>query len=625
MLADIKKPEDIKYLSVEELEVLAQEVRDKIIDTLSKTGGHLGANLGVVELTIALHHVFDSPTDKFIFDVGHQAYTHKLLTGRYDTFDTIRQTHGISGFTKVSENEHDCFGAGHSSTSISAGLGMACAAKHNHSDNHVISIIGDGSMSAGMAFEGLNNAGDLQLPYIVILNDNNMSIAPPTGALSRHFTKIATSAGFAKFRKKIKSISQYLPGGLENARNLDLLARDLISGEEATLFNSLGFLYFGPIDGHNIKDLIDILANLKKAKYQKPVLLHVKTVKGKGYHPAEVAKDRLHGVSQFDPKSGKIRHNLQADKPSWTKVFANSLKEIFEKDEKTIAITAAMPDGTGVKAVCEQFADRCYDVGIAEQHAVTFAAGLAREGMKPYVAIYSTFLQRAWDQIVHDVTLQSLPVRFMIDRAGFVGADGATHAGTLENTMLLTQDKMVLMSPSNADMLRDMVHTSLHINDRPSAIRYPRGNCDCNISNKEPTILEIGKGNYVQKGEKIALLSVGTMLPQAQKLAEKIKDSHGFDCTIIDACFLAPFDKEKVIETVQSHKLLIVLEENLSSGFANIISQFLLQNGYLDKGELIFRNFNMPIEPITHGSYDWQLKQAGLDVDSMYNKIIDLL
>lgn len=622
LLDKINKPKDLKFLTISQLEQLASELRCDIIDIVSKTGGHLGANLGVVELSIALHKVFNTPDDKIIWDVGHQSYPHKILTSRRKEMQNLRQKDGVSGFPKRSESPYDAFGAGHSSTSISAALGMNEAIKYLNEDRDVVAVIGDGSMTAGMAFEAMNHAGELGSKLIVVLNDNDMSIDPPTGALSKHLTHITSRKEFKNLRDVAKSFSRFLPGGVERGRFFEDLAREVVSGEGANLFNSLGFLYFGPIDGHDLPTLISVLENLKQADYDTPVLLHIKTVKGKGYKPAEMAHDRLHGVTEFNPETGKLVKKLK-NTASWTSVFAESLTNIAQKDNKVMAITAAMPSGTGLKIMQEQLPRQVYDVGIAEQHAVTFAAGLACEGFKPFVALYSTFLQRAWDQVIHDVALQKLPVRFMIDRAGYVGADGATHAGLLDLTMLATQPHFVVMAPSSAEMLRDMVYTAYQINDRPSAIRYPRGNCEENEMVREPQALAIGKGRIIQQGCKVAILSVGTSLSEALKAAEALK-AENIIPTLADACFVSPLDTKLIDELVQNHDILITVEENTIGGFGSLISQYLLNQGHLD-GDLKFRALMAPAEPIEHGEQSWQTEQAGIDAKSIVEKIKSIL
>lgn len=622
LLDKINTPSDIKSLQVNQLEQLASELRFDIIDIVSKTGGHLGANLGVVELSIALHKVFNTPDDKIIWDVGHQSYPHKILTSRRKKMKKLRQKDGPSGFPKRSESLYDAFGAGHSSTSISAALGMSEAIKHLKQDRDVVAVIGDGSMTAGMAFEAMNHAGELSSKLIVILNDNDMSIDPPTGALSKHLTHITSSKEFKTLRDAVKSFSRFLPGGVERGRFFEDLAREVVSGEGANLFNALGFLYFGPIDGHDLPTLISVLENLKKADYDAPVLLHIKTVKGKGYKPAENAHDRLHGVTEFNPETGKLVKKL-SNASSWTNVFAESLSHIAKQDSKVMAITAAMPSGTGLKLMQEQLPKQVYDVGIAEQHAITFAAGLACEGYKPFVAIYSTFLQRAWDQVIHDVALQKLPVRFMIDRAGYVGADGATHAGLFDLTMLAGQPDFVVMAPSSAEMLRDMVYTAYQINDKPSAIRYPRGNCEESEPYREPKALPIGKGGIIQQGHKVAILSVGTSLSEALKAAEALK-AENINPTIADACFVSPLDTELIDKLAQNHEVLITVEENTIGGFGSLVSQYLLNNGWLDGG-LKFRALMAPAEPIEHGEQSWQIKQAGIDNKAIVETIKAIL
>lgn len=623
LLDMVSSPQDLKNLNVKEMKKLAAELRQDIIETVAQTGGHLGANLGIVELTLALHKVFDTPDDKIIWDVGHQCYPHKIITGRRQAMQKLRQTGGVSGFPKREESVYDVFGAGHSSTSISAGLGIAEAIKHAGTDGDVIAVIGDGSMTAGMAFEAMNHAGELKSKLIVILNDNDMSIDEPTGALSHHLTKMTSTKEFKTLREMAKTVSHFLPGGTKRGQFIEEIAREIVTGEDANIFNAFGFLYFGPVDGHDLSELIPILENLKKADYDSPVLLHVKTVKGKGYEPAELARDRLHGVTKFNPENGKL-HKKLTNAPSWTSIFSQTITQIAQSDNKVIGITAAMPTGTGLKAMQDILPQQVYDVGIAEQHAVTFAAGLATEGYKPFVAIYSTFLQRAWDQLVHDVALQKLPVRFMVDRAGYVGADGATHAGLFDLTMLASQPDFVVMAPSNGGMLKDMVYTAYHIDDKPSAVRYPRGNCtDLDCLNSEPKLLAIGKGNIIQKGDKVAILSVGDNLKQVLEAAETLKEQNIVP-TIADARFVAPLDTDLIDDLATHHDILITVEDNGIGGFGSLVSQYLLNTGKLDNG-LKFRTLMAPKQVISQGDQSWQLRQAGLSADDISQLIFKLI
>ncbi len=621
LLDNIHKPSDLNNLSLSQLENLAGELRRDIVDIVSKTGGHLGANLGVVELSIALHKVFSMPQDKIIWDVGHQSYPHKILTGRRNAMKKLRQQGGISGFPKRSESPYDSFGTGHSSTSISAALGVAEALKHGQKNDHVVAVIGDGAMTAGMAFEAMNHAGELNAKLIVVLNDNDMSIDPPIGGLSKHLAHMTSRKEFKNLRNMAKNFSQFLPGGTERGRFFEDMAREFVSGEGANLFNALGFLYFGPIDGHDLQDLTTVLQNLKEADYDTPILLHVKTIKGKGYKPAENAHDRLHGVTEFHPQTGQLL-KMQSNQPSWTNVFAQSLSEIAHKDSKVLAVTAAMPSGTGLKMLQEQLPHQVYDVGIAEQHAVTFAAGLACEGYKPFVAIYSTFLQRAWGQIIHDVALQNLPVRFMVDRAGYVGADGATHAGLFDLTMFANLPNFVVMAPSSAMMLKDMMKTAYLLDDCPSMVRYPRGNC-CDDESREAKALEIGKGEIVQKGRSVAILTIGTSLHEALDAAKILKQQDIMP-TIADGRFAAPIDTDLIDALAANHELLITVEENGIGGFGSLVSQYLLNSGQLD-GSLKFRMLTAPIQPIEQGAQSWQKSQAGIDAKAIVKVITEAL
>lgn len=623
ILQQINTPKDLKSLNHQQLENLAEDIRSLIIKTVSQTGGHLGANLGVIELTIALHKIFDAPDDAIIWDVGHQSYPHKILTKRKSQIHTLRQSKGLSGFTKRSESSYDFFGAGHSSTSISAALGHSEACRHLKKQSYSIAVIGDGAMTAGMAFEAMNHAGEMRSNLIVILNDNDMSIDPPTGALSKHLTKIVSSPAFKSMRNVGKQLSQILPGGKKHGHFLDEMARDFIAGQEGTVFNALDFLYFGPIDGHNLRELTTVLENLKSANYQRPILLHVKTVKGKGYKPAECASDRLHGVTRFDVETGKMYKNPSLGL-SYTEIFGQTLTEIAKQDEKVIGITAAMPSGTGMKIMQSKLPRQTYDVGIAEQHAVTFAAGLAASGMKPFVAIYSTFLQRAWDQLVHDVALQNLPVRFMVDRAGFVGADGATHAGLFDLTMTAGQPNFVVMAPSCGGMLRDMIYTSYFIDDRPSLIRYPRGSSkDIHCLEGALQALPIGKGRIKRKGSQAAILSIGTALSEAKKAADLLQEQ-GYTITLADALFMAPLDCELIADLAKNHDILVTIEEGSMGGFGSLVTQYLLDHGLLDTG-LKFRTLMASNTPIPHADQATQRHQAGLDGQKLYDVIISLL
>jgi 1-deoxy-D-xylulose-5-phosphate synthase len=580
LLDQVIEPKDMRHFSLEELIQLADELRRETIDAVSVTGGHLGAGLGVVELTVAIHHVFDTPADRLIWDVGHQCYPHKILTGRRDRIRTLRQKDGLSGFTRRSESEYDPFGAAHSSTSISAGLGMAVGRDLKGRQNNVISVIGDGSMSAGMAYEAMNNAGAMDSRQIVILNDNDMSIAPPVGAMSAYLSRLLSGPSYRNIREVMKQIASRLPDPIERtAKRAEEFARGMVTG--GTLFEELGFYYVGPIDGHNLEHLIPVLKNARDAQ-NGPILIHCVTQKGKGYGPAEAAADKYHGVSKFDVVTG-AQSKAIPNAPSYTKVFADSLIKEARADKDIVAITAAMPDGTGLNHFAAEFKGRCFDVGIAEQHAVTFAAGLATEGLKPFVALYSTFLQRAYDQVVHDVALQNLPVRFAIDRAGLVGADGATHAGSFDTTYLATLPNMVVMAPSDEAELVHMVATAAAYNDGPISFRYPRGEGVGIELPEKGDILEIGKGRIIKKGEKIAILSFGTRLEEAQKAAETL-DNLGLSTTIADARFCKPLDEELVADLARNHSLMITIEEGSVGGFGSHVMQYLAMNGLLESG-----------------------------------------
>ena len=576
ILDRVNTPKDMKGLSAEELKALAADVRNFMIEAVSQTGGHLGAGLGVVDLTVALHKVFNSPEDKIIWDVGHQAYPHKILTGRKERMHTIRQGGGLSGFTKRAESEYDPFGAAHSSTSISAGLGFAVARDMSGKKNEVIAVIGDGAMSAGMAYEALNNAAALKTKIIVVLNDNEMSIAPPVGAMSKYLSKLISSKPFLNARSLIKSI---LPAKLENiAKKAENIAREIT--QAPNVFEKLGFYYIGPIDGHDIEQMVEILESLRDNGENRPYLLHVITRKGKGYAPAENSADKYHGVVKFDVASGEQKKQ-PGFAPSYTKVFANALIAEARKDLKVIAITAAMPDGTGLDLFAKEFPSRTYDVGIAEQHAVTFAAGLAAEGYKPFCAIYSTFLQRAYDQVVHDVAIQSLPVRFAIDRAGLVGADGSTHAGSFDVTYLAMLPNFVVMAASDEAELTHMVATANAYDKGPIAFRYPRGE-GTGVEITEGKPLEIGKGKIVREGKSgIAILSFGTRLQEVLKAAEEL------DATVADARFCKPLDKVLIKQLVAANKTLVTIEENAIGGFAAHVMEFLAEEKLLQRVEFI--------------------------------------
>ncbi len=620
-LDKINFPSDLKKLKKSELKVLSEEVRKEMIDAVSETGGHLGAGLGVVELTVALHYVFETPNDKLIWDVGHQAYPHKILTGRKEKIRTLRKGRGLSGFTKRSESEYDPFGAAHSSTSISSGLGIAIANKLSKKSNNVVSVIGDGAISAGMAYEAMNNAGASKTKIIVVLNDNDMSIAKPVGAMRSYLAKILSGKIYFSLRETIKLIiSAFSKRFSKKAGKAEDFLRSAVTG--GTLFNSMGFYYVGPIDGHDIDALLPVLQNARDVNYQGPIMIHVKTQKGKGYSFAEKSEDKYHGVSKFNVNTGK-QEKSKSSKPSYTKVFANTLVEHAKKDSKIVGITAAMPSGTGMDIFGKNFPNRMFDVGIAEQHAVTFAAGLATEGYKPYAAIYSTFLQRAYDQVVHDVAIQSLPVRFAIDRAGLVGADGPTHAGSFDITYLSTLPNFVVMAASDEAELVKMINTSTEINDRPCAFRYPRGN---GIGVDLPSIdekLKIGKGRIVQEGKKIAILNFGARLNETLKASE-ILEKKGIKPTIIDARFAKPLDENLIWQVANDHELLLTLEEGSIGGFGSHISQFLSDRNLLDNN-LKFRSMIFPDKFIDQDKPEEMYKIAGMDSISIVEKILNTL
>ncbi len=620
-LNNINFPSDIKKLNNEELKVLSDEVRSEMIDAVSKTGGHLGAGLGVVELTVALHHVFDTPKDKLIWDVGHQSYPHKILTGRKDKIRTLRQGSGLSGFTKRSESEFDPFGAAHSSTSISAGLGIATANKLSNKSDQVIAVIGDGAMSAGMAYEAMNNAGDSKTKMIVILNDNDMSIAKPVGAMKSYLAKIFSGKIYFSLRETVKMIiSSFSKRFSKKAGKAEDFFRSAVTG--GTLFNSLGFYYVGPIDGHDLDVLLPILKNAKESNHNGPILIHIKTKKGKGYSFAEKSDDKYHGVTKFDVQTG-VQQKSTTKAPAFTKVFANTLIEHAKKDSKIVGITAAMPSGTGMDAFSKVFPDRTFDVGIAEQHAVTFAAGLATEGYKPYAAIYSTFLQRAYDQVVHDVAIQSLPVRFAIDRAGLVGADGATHAGSFDITYLSTLPNFIVMAASDEGELVRMVNTSVDINNQPCAFRYPRGN---GVGLELPDInekIDIGKGRVIREGKKVALVSFGNRLKECL-LAEESLKKMGIKPTIIDARFAKPLDENLMWQVAINHEALITLEEGSIGGFGAHVNHFLNEKNLLDNN-LKFRSMILPDKFLDQDKPEEMYKEAGLDAKSIEVKVLETL
>ena len=621
LIKQINFPADLRKFKKDDLRQISDELRDELIDVVSETGGHLGAGLGVVELTVALHYVFNTPKDKLVWDVSHQCYPHKIITGRRDRIKTLRKGGGLSGFTKRTESEYDPFGAAHSSTSISSTLGMAVAKKLSNDKNNVIAVIGDGAMSAGMAYEAMNNAGVLKSNLIVVLNDNDMSIARPVGAMSNYLAKLLSGKLYFSLRETIKMIiSSFSKRFSQKAGKAEDLFRNIVTG--GTLFNELGFYYVGPIDGHDVENLVQIFENVKNSNHQGPVLIHVRTQKGKGYKPAEDSGDKYHGVSKFNISTGE-QTKSKSNIPSYTKVFAETLIKHAEQDTKIVGITGAMPSGTGLNLFEKKFPDRTFDVGIAEQHAVTFAAGLATEGYKPYAAIYSTFLQRAYDQVVHDVALQSLPVRFAIDRAGLVGADGPTHAGSFDITYLSTLPNFVVMAASDEAELVKMINTSININDRPSAFRYPRGN---GVGVELPStneVLEIGKGRIIKEGKKVALLNFGTRLEECKKASDKLSKK-GVECTIVDARFAKPLDEKLIIEIATNHEVLITIEEGSIGGFGSHVSQLLSERGVFDTG-LKFRSMILPDIFIDQDTPEKMYEIAGLDSLSIFNKVEETL
>jgi len=613
LLDKIASPADTRGLTVAELKQLAAEVRAETIDAVSVTGGHLGAGLGVVELTVALHHVFETPKDILIWDVGHQAYPHKILTGRRDRIRTLRQGGGLSGFTKRSESEYDPFGAAHAATSISAALGFCAARDQKGESNKVVAVIGDGSMSAGMAYEAMNAATDTTKQLTVILNDNDMSIAPPVGGMSAYLANLVSGGAYRKVRKLGKTVVEKLPTPMrEAARKAEEYARGMVTG--GTFFEELGFHYVGPIDGHDMDALVSVLKNAREFA-DKPVLVHVVTQKGKGYAPAEGAADKLHAVVKFDVVTGQ-QHKAAAGPPSYTKVFAQELIKQAERDDKIVAITAAMPSGTGLDLFEKRFPERIYDVGIAEQHAVTFAAGLAADGMKPFAAIYSTFLQRGYDQVVHDVAIQRLPVRFAMDRAGLVGADGATHAGTFDVGFMGALPGMVLMAAADEVELARMVATAVAIDDRPSAFRYPRGEglgLEMPVGCADP--LEIGKGRIVREGTSVAIVSFGTRLTESLKAADLLA-ARGLSATVCDARFAKPLDVDLLLRLAREHEAIVTVEEGAMGGFGAFVLQALATHGALDRG-LRIRTLTLPDVFQDQDKPEVMYAQAGLDAEGI--------
>ena len=620
LLDQINYPSDLKKLTPEQLPQLAKELREELVDEVSVTGGHLGAGLGVVELTIAIHYLFDTPNDRLIWDVGHQAYPHKILTGRRNKIRTLRQGGGLSGFTKRAESQYDPFGAAHSSTSISAGLGMAVARDLEGKNNSIISVIGDGAMSAGMAYEAMNNAGAMDSRLIVILNDNEMSIAPPVGAMSSYLAKLLSGKKYIGLRNLLKKLIMKFPKKFKDkmSQTEEYLKGIAVGG---TLFEEMGFFYVGSVDGHNFKQLLPVLKNVKESKHNGPFLIHAITQKGKGYQPAEESKDKYHGVTKFNVATGE-QSKSTSNKPSYTNVFGDTLTAHAQRDSKIVAITGAMPSGTGINIFQKQFPKRTFDVGIAEQHAVTFAAGLASEGYKPYAAIYSTFLQRAYDQVVHDVAIQKLPVRFAIDRAGLVGADGPTHAGSFDITYLATLPNFVVMAASDEAELVRMINTSVDINDRPCAFRYPRGN---GTGVELPSIdekLEIGKGRVVREGKQVCIVSLGTRLEEC-KIAANNLESKGITTTIVDARFAKPLDEELILRCARQHQMMITIEEGSIGGFGSHVAHLLAEKGIFDKG-LKFRSLMLPDIFIDQDTPEKMYDVAGLNAKQITEKILDI-
>ena len=617
-LSKVNFPKDLKKLSLEELKIFNNELRTHTIETVSKTGGHLGASLGVVELTVALHYVFDTPKDKIVWDVGHQTYPHKIITGRKRKIHTLRKKNGLSGFTKRSESVYDPFGAAHSSTSISANLGIAVARDLQKKSFDVISIIGDGAISAGMAFEGLNNFGHLGKNSLIILNDNEMSIAKPVGAMSKYLVNLLSSKTYENIRDVVKNFTKRLPNEVGNfAKKTEGYLKGYLTGN--TLFEELGMNYIGPIDGHNLNLLIQLFQKYKEKELHGPVFLHIITEKGKGYAPAENSNDKFHGVSSFDIQTGV--QNKSKDK-TYTSVVGETLLKLAKKDKRVTTITAAMPSGTGLDKFQKLYPDRFFDVGIAEQHAVTFAGGMATENLKPYVAIYSTFLQRAYDQVVHDIAIQSLPVRFLIDRSGFVGADGATHAGSFDLTYLCCLPNFIVMAPSSGEELKNMLNFSLSINNKPSAIRYPRDTVGEYNEKKSFEKITLGKGKIIQKGKKIAFLNLGTRLNQVKEASKLIKSKNKLQTTIIDMRFAKPIDTQLLKNLQKNHDIFITIEENAVGGFSSQVNNFFLNQ---TKKQIKIHNFFMKDEFIDQSDIIDQYKQSGISPENIYKKISNYL
>jgi len=618
ILSKINFPKDLKKLSLQDLKTFNDELRTFTIETVSKTGGHLGASLGVVELTTALHYVFDTPKDKIIWDVGHQTYPHKIITGRKKNIHTLRKKNGLSGFTKRSESIYDPFGAAHSSTSISANLGITVARDLQKKSFDVISIIGDGAISAGMAFEGLNNIGHLNKNSLIILNDNEMSIAKPVGAMSKYLVNLLSSKTYENIRDIVKNFTKKLPHEIGSfAKKTEGYLKGYLTGN--TLFEELGMNYIGPIDGHNLDLLIQLFQKYKEKELHGPLFLHIITEKGKGYAPAENSNDKFHGVSSFDIETGV--QNKSKDK-TYTRVVSDTLNKLAQKDKKITAITAAMPSGTGLDKFQEKFPDRFFDVGIAEQHAVTFAGGMATEGLKPYVAIYSTFLQRAYDQVVHDIAIQSLPVRFLIDRSGFVGADGATHAGSFDLTYLCCLPNFIVMAPSSGEELKNMLNFSLSINNKPCAIRYPRDTVGAYDENKPFEKINLGKGKIVQKGKKVAFLNLGTRIHQVRETSKLLNKKNNLQSTIVDMRFAKPIDKQLLKSLLKNHDIFITVEENAIGGFSSQVNNLFLNQSI---NQIRLLNFFMKDEFIDQSDMTDQYKQSGISPEEIYKKVSNFL
>ena len=621
LLDKVVIPADLRRLNQRDLRQFADELRQETIDAVSRTGGHLGAGLGVIELTVALHYVFNTPQDKITWDVGHQTYPHKIITGRRDQIRTLRQGGGLSGFTKRDESEYDSFGAAHSSTSISSALGIAVGGEMKGESKNVIAVIGDGAMSAGMAYEAMNNAGARKTRLIVILNDNDMSIAPAVGAMSAYLSRLISSRSFLSIRQLAKQVARRFPTEIERtAKRAEDVARRLTGSN--TMFSQLGFYYLGPVDGHDIDQLLAILTNLRDGPHDGPILLHLRTEKGKGHPFATESGEKYHAVPSFDIITGDQKKSVTTA-PSYTNVFADRLIKLAEQDPAIVAITAAMPSGTGINRFADRFPSRSFDVGIAEQHAVTFAAGLATEGLKPFATIYSTFLQRGYDQVVHDVALQKLPVRFAIDRAGLVGADGATHVGAYDMTYLGCLPNMIVMAPADEAELAAMVNTAAAIDDAPSAFRYPRGEGVGVSISDDLTPLEVGKGRIIREGEKLALLSVGTRLADCLKVAERLA-KHDIDITVADARFVKPIDHDLITRLAREHQAIITVEEGSIGGFAAQVTQFLANGGFIDKG-LALRIITLPDRMIDHDTQDNQRAEAGVDAAGIMTVALNLL